>query len=80
MHTRKAGLQSVREMEMEFEGTTTSCKSIGNEGSKTSIAEYRKQFQMKATHFQIDNTTTLSYLAKMGGTRSKYSTELAKEI
>ena len=40
-----------------------------------------KQFQMNAIHFQIDNTTALSYLVKMGGgTKNKYLIELAKEI
>ena len=34
-------------------------------------------YQMKAIHFQIDKTTALSYLVKMGGTKSNYITELA---
>ena len=33
---------------------------------KLALLAYHKHFQMKAIHFQIDNTTTLSYLAKMG--------------
>ena len=35
---------------------------------------------MKAIYFRIDNTTALSYLVKMVGTKSKYLVELAKEI
>ena len=35
---------------------------------------------MKAIHLQIDNTTTLSYLGEIGGTKNKYLTELAKKI
>ena len=35
---------------------------------------------MKAIHFQIGNTTTLSYLVKMGGTKNNYLIELAKEM
>ena len=34
--------------------------------AKLALLEYHKQFQMKAIHFQIDNTTSLSYLVKMG--------------
>ena len=48
---------------MEFTGIITSNKCIGNEGSKTS---FQKHFQMKAIHFQIDNTTALFYLVNMG--------------
>ena len=33
---------------------------------KLALLAYHKHFQMKAIHFQIDNTTTLSYFAKMG--------------
>ena len=35
---------------------------------------------MKAIHFQIDNTTALSYLGEIGGTKNKYLIELAKKI
>ena len=31
-------------------------------------------------HFQVDNTTALSYLMKMGGTGSREMTAVAKEI
>ena len=35
---------------------------------------------MKAIHFQIDNTTALSYLGEIGGTKNMYLIELAKKI
>ena len=47
---------------------------------KLALLAYHKQFQMKAIHFQIDNTTALSYLAKMMEAKRKYLIELAKEI
>ena len=47
---------------------------------KLALLAYHKQFQMKAIHLWIDNTTDLSYLVKMVGTKSKYLVELAKEI
>ena len=47
---------------------------------KLALLAYHKHFQMKAIHFQIDNTTTLSCLVKMGGTKNKYLIELAKEV
>ena len=45
---------------------------------KLALLAYRKHFQMKAIYFQIDNTTALSYLVKMGETKNKYLLELAK--
>ena len=47
---------------------------------KLALLAYHKQFQMKAIHFQIDNTTALSYLVKMMEAKRKYLIELAKEI
>ena len=44
------------------------------------LLAYHKHFQMKAIHFQIDNTTILSYVVKMGRTKNKYLMELSKEI
>ena len=41
---------------------------------------FHKIFSLKAPHFQVDNTTTLLYLIKMGGAGSKDMTALAKEI
>ena len=35
---------------------------------------------MKAVHFQIDNTTALLYLVKMGGTENQMLLKLSKEI
>ena len=45
---------------------------------KLALLAYHKQFQMKAIHFQIDNTTALSYLVKMMEAKRKYLIELAK--
>ena len=36
---------------MEFTGTITSYKYIGNEGSKLALLAYHKHFQMKAVRF-----------------------------
>ena len=55
---------------------------------KLALLAYHKHFQMKVIHFQIDNTTTLSYLAKMGvrgggrggWVKNKYLIESPKEI
>ena len=57
---------------MEFTGTS-SYKCVGNAGSKILLAHH-KQFYMKPIHFEIDNTTALSYL------ENEYLIELAKEI
>ena len=47
---------------------------------KLALLAYHKHFQMKAIHFQIDNTIALSYLVKMGRSTNKYLIKLAKEI
>ena len=47
---------------------------------KLALLAYRKHFQMKANNFQIDNTTALSYLVKIRGTKNRYLMELAKDI
>ena len=45
-----------------------------------SLLTFHKMFSMKAAHFQVGNTKALSYLMKMGGTRSRGMTALTKEI
>ena len=47
---------------------------------KLALLAYHKHFKMKAIHFQIDNTTALSYLVIMGGTKNKHLVELSIEI
>ena len=44
------------------------------------LLTFHKMFSLKAPHFQVDNTTGLLYLMKMGGTESREMTALAKEI
>ena len=46
---------------------------------KLALLWYHKHFQVKAIHFQIDNTTALSYLVKTGEPRQDLI-ELAQEI
>ena len=41
---------------------------------------FHKMFSLNAGHFQVDNTTALSYLMKMDGTGSREMRALAKEI
>ena len=47
---------------------------------KLALFSFTKGKRVKATHFQIDNKTALSYLLKMGGTKSEHITKLSKEI
>ena len=35
------------------------------------LLTFHKMFVLKAAHFQVDNTTVLSHLMKMGATRSR---------
>ena len=41
---------------------------------------WSKQERSRAMHFQIDNTTALRYLTKMGGVKSLEMIKLRKEI
>ena len=47
---------------------------------KHAIMTFTKGKSVTTIHFQIDNMTALSYLAKMGGTRSPELLQVAKEI
>ena len=42
------------------------------------LLAYHKHFQMKAIHFQIDNTTILSYVVKMGRTKKQVFNRINK--
>ena len=44
------------------------------------LLTFQKMFSLKAAHFQVVNTTALSYMMTMGGTGSREMTALAKEI
>ena len=43
---------------------------------KLALLTFNKQKSLKAVHFQIDNTTALLYLVKMGGNRELNVTEI----
>ena len=60
-------------------GEVSSHKCIRISGSKISPIEF-PQKQERAIQFQIDNTTALRYLTKMGGVKSLEMIKLSKEI
>ena len=45
---------------------------------KLALLANKKHFQMKAIHFQIDNTTALSYLVKMAGNQKQVFNRISK--
>ena len=47
---------------------------------KNAILAFTKEKTINATHIQIDNTTALWYLLKMGGTTDKTLVDLSKDI
>ena len=47
---------------------------------KLALMSFQKQMEVKAVHSQIDNTTALMYLLKMGFTGNKTLLDLAKDI
>ena len=68
---------------MDFTGTTTSHKCIGNEGSKTSFTNMSQAFSNKNYSFPNRQYNSLvSSCEDLGGvgTKSKYLMELTKEI
>ena len=44
------------------------------------ILTFVKMWKMLAIHIQVDNTTALSYLLKMGGTKNPDLMQISKEI
>ena len=65
---------------MEIRGKGNAHKYSGIEGSDSASMSFHKQMKMKAVHFQVDNTTALMYLLKMGGCGNKRLLDLAKDI
>ena len=47
---------------------------------KLALLSFTKNRKVRAIHFQIDNTTALRYLTKMGGVKSLEMIKLSKEI
>jgi len=47
---------------------------------KLALLSFMKDRVVKSIHFQIDNTTAIRYLAKMGGTHNSVLLKLSKEI
>ena len=62
MHRRKAGEQSVREFQQDGNGIYNlqdqqlHINVLELKAVKAALLVYHKQFQMKAIHFQLDNT------------------------
>ena len=53
---------------------------VRTSGSKISPIEFHQKQEVKARHIQIDNTTALRYLTKMGGVKSLEMIKLSKVI
>ena len=47
---------------------------------KLALLSFTKKREVRPIHFQIDNTTALRYLKKMGGVKSLEMIKLSKEI
>ena len=47
---------------------------------KLALLSFTKNREVRAIYFQIDNTTALSYLSKMGVVKSLEMIKLSKEI
>ena len=66
---------------MDSKGERTAYQYSGINGRrlchKNIVTKLRK---VSSIHIQVDTTTALSYLVKMGGTRSKTLTKISKEI
>ena len=60
--------------------TTRVCNVLELKPVKLALLTFSKQKSVKAVHFQIDSTTTLIYLVKVGGTGNQMLLKLSKEI
>ena len=58
---------------MDFTGTQLHINVLEMKTVKIALLAYYKQFQLKTIHFQIDNTTALYYLAKMGNQKQVFN-------
>ena len=65
---------------MEFEGTTTSYKCVGNEDSKTSFTSISQAVSEENCSFPNRQYNSLVLSCEDEGTKNKYLIELAKEI
>ena len=63
---------------MEFTGTTTSYKCIGNESSKTSLASISQAFSDESYSFPNKQYKSLVLFVKMGG--AKTSMQIYKQV
>ena len=65
-------LRDINRRAMVKRGTVITYKCVGTESSKISTFDLQQIKFLKAIHFQIDNTTALLYLVKMGGTGNHF--------
>ena len=72
--------ENLNRRSMDSSGVNVTYQSTTTQSYKSGPLTFHKIFSLKAAHFQVDNTTALSYLMKMGGTGSREMTALAKEI
>ena len=65
---------------MDFTGTTSSYKCIGNEGRKASFASISQAFLDESYLFPNKQYNRLVLSCEDGGTKKKYLIDLAEEI
>ena len=65
---------------MDFTGTTSSYKCIGNEGRKASFASISQAFLDESYLFPNRQYNRLVLSCEDGGTKKKYLIDLAEEI
>ena len=49
-------------------------------GAKYALRTFLRIKKVKSVHLLVDNTTALSYISNMGGTKSPELTDIAKEV
>ena len=72
--------ENVNRRTVDSSGVKVTHQSTRTKATDMTLLICYKMFFLKTAHFQVDNTTGLSHLMKMGGTGSREITALAKEV
>lgn len=72
--------ENIHRGSIDYSRVKVTYKSVRNETYKSGLLTYHKMFSLKAVDLQLDNTSALSNLKRMGGICSGDMTVLAIDI
>ena len=80
MLQRQVGEQHVKECQLTWQEAKSHINILELKAALLAIRTYVPIWEPVAIHLQLDNTTALAYLMKMGGTRNLNLINLSQEI